>query len=231
MSSADDYSALRHAAGLVDRSAERGRLWLSGGDRRRYLQGLLTNDIEALAAGTGCYAAYLTAQGRMIADMRVFDVSPEMPQEVDPRDVPWERVEEDSFPYIVRQDAGPQNPLGQVKFMCPNEYDVYLHDTPSRRHFGYGSRFLSHGCVRVQDPMVLASYLLQDSPLSSPDSMLAIMADSTWRQVGLKRRVPVLIEYRTAWLDEAGVVQFRPDVYGLDQRLDAALKSGRLSGL
>ncbi len=163
-------------------------------------------------------------------DMRVFDVSPEIPQEVDPRDVPWERVEEDSFPYIVRQDAGPRNPLGQVKFMCPNEYDVYLHDTPSRRHFGYGSRFLSHGCVRVQDPMVLASYLLQDSPLSSPDSMLAIMADSTWRQVGLKRRVPVLIEYRTAWLDEAGVVQFRPDVYGLDQRLDAALKSGRLSG-
>ncbi len=68
------YHALRSAAGLVDRSAERGRLRLGGADRRRYLQGLLTNDIEALTPGTGCYAAYLTAQGRMIADMRVFEL-------------------------------------------------------------------------------------------------------------------------------------------------------------
>ncbi len=162
-------------------------------------------------------------------DIRVFDIVPNIPQEVDPRDVPWEHVEEDSFPYIVRQDAGPQNPLGQIKFMCPNEYDVYLHDTPARRHFGYGSRFLSHGCVRVQDPLVLASYLLQDSPLSSPDSMVAIMADSSRRRVGLKRRVPLLLEYRTAWVDGSGTVQFRPDIYGLDQRLDQALQSGRLS--
>lgn len=78
MVSADEYSALRHASGLIDRSAERGRLWLSGRDRRSYLQGLLTNDIEALSAGTGCYAAYLTAQGRMIADMRVFELGDAM---------------------------------------------------------------------------------------------------------------------------------------------------------
>jgi murein L,D-transpeptidase YcbB/YkuD len=162
--------------------------------------------------------------------IRVFDIHPEIPQEVDPRDVPWERVEEDTFPYIVRQDAGPQNPLGQIKFMCPNEYDVYLHDTPARRFFDRASRFLSHGCVRVQDPMVLAAYLLRDTPVASPDSMLAIMADSSWRRVGLKRKLPVLVEYRTAWVDDAGVVHFRPDVYGLDRRLDEALKSGRVSG-
>ena len=70
---ADDYHALRHAAGIVDRST-RGRLVLTGVDRRSYLQGLLTNDIAALIEGTGCYAAYLTAQGRMIADMRVFEI-------------------------------------------------------------------------------------------------------------------------------------------------------------
>lgn len=74
MVSADEYSALRHTSGVIDRSAERGRLWLSGRDRRSYLQGLLTNDIEALGPGMGCYAAYLTAQGRMIADMRVFEL-------------------------------------------------------------------------------------------------------------------------------------------------------------
>src|SRR6187549_3592195 len=69
---ADDYHALRHSAGIVDRST-RGRLVVTGVDRRSYLQGLLTNDIAALAPGSGCYAAYLTAQGRMIADLRVFE--------------------------------------------------------------------------------------------------------------------------------------------------------------
>ena len=163
-------------------------------------------------------------------NIRVFDIAFEIPLEVDPRDVPWERVEEDSFPYVVRQDAGPQNPLGQIKFMCPNEYDVYLHDTPARRHFERGSRFLSHGCVRVQDPMMLAEYLLKETTVEAPDSLSAIMADSLWRRVGLKRRVPVLVEYRTAWVDEAGTVHFRPDVYGLDRRLAAALESGKLAG-
>jgi folate-binding protein YgfZ len=74
MSSAHQYRALRNGAGLIDRSAARGRLRLTGADRRAYLQGLLTNDIVALTPGTGCYAAYLTAQGRMIADMRLFEL-------------------------------------------------------------------------------------------------------------------------------------------------------------
>ena len=161
--------------------------------------------------------------------IRVFEVHSEIPLEVDPRDVPWERVAEDTFPFTVRQDAGRQNPLGQIKFMCPNEYDVYLHDTPARRFFERTSRFLSHGCVRVQDPLALATYLLKDTPLAAPESLAAVMADSTWRRVGLKHRVPVLVEYRTAWVDSAGVVHFRPDVYRLDRRLAEALASGRLS--
>ena len=74
MSSADEYHALRHGAGIIDLTRSRARLLLTGADRRNYLQGLLTNDIVALTAGTGCYAAYLTAQGRMIADMRVFEL-------------------------------------------------------------------------------------------------------------------------------------------------------------
>ncbi len=74
MSSDDQYRALRHGAGLIDSSSAHGRLLLEGADRRSYLQGLLTNDIAALTPGMGCYAAYLTAQGRMIADMRVFEL-------------------------------------------------------------------------------------------------------------------------------------------------------------
>jgi tRNA-modifying protein YgfZ len=78
MASADQYRALRQGAAFIDRSAARGRLQLTGADRRVYLQGLLTNDIVALTPGTGCYAAYLTAQGRMIADMRVFELGDAM---------------------------------------------------------------------------------------------------------------------------------------------------------
>jgi murein L,D-transpeptidase YcbB/YkuD len=162
-------------------------------------------------------------------NIRVLDIHSEIPQEVDPRDVPWQRVDEDTFPYVARQDAGRLNPLGEIKFMCPNEYDVYLHDTPAHHFFERNKRFLSHGCVRVQDPLALATYLLRDTPLAAPESLSAIMADSTWRRVGLKRRVPVLVEYRTAWVDEQGVLNFRPDVYGLDHRLAEALANHQVA--
>lgn len=163
------------------------------------------------------------------SQMRVISMEVDPPIEVDPNDVPWERAEEDSFPFIVRQDSGPDNPLGQIKFMCPNEYDVYLHDTSAPAAFTRDSRFLSHGCVRVQEPMVLAGYLLQDTKVESADSIDAILNGGAWRRIGLKRRMPVLIEYRTAWVDANGTIQFRPDVYGLDERLDEALRRGRVS--
>src|SRR5262249_42191484 len=83
MFSLDQYRALREQAGLVDRSA-RGRLRLTGADRRAYLQGLLTNDIEALTPGTGCYAALLTAQGRMLADMRVLELGDAVSIDLEP---------------------------------------------------------------------------------------------------------------------------------------------------
>jgi folate-binding protein YgfZ len=83
MSSADEYHALRQGAGIIDVTRSRARLLLTGADRRNYLQGLLTNDIVALTAGTGCYAAYLTAQGRMIADMRVFELGEALLVELD----------------------------------------------------------------------------------------------------------------------------------------------------
>lgn len=88
MSSADDYRALREGAGVFDTSAAHGRLLLTGKDRREYLQGLLTNDIVALTPGTGCYSAYLTAQGRMIADMRVFELGDALLVDLDAKVTP-----------------------------------------------------------------------------------------------------------------------------------------------
>jgi murein L,D-transpeptidase YcbB/YkuD len=145
---------------------------------------------------------------------------------VPPDSVDWSTAQSDSFPYIVREDAGPENPLGRIKFMCPNEYDVYLHDTPGRSHFRSAVRDLSHGCVRVEDPMALAEYLLRGTPLASADSVSALIEEGAWRQVGLKRPVPVHIVYWTAWADSAGVPQFRDDLYGIDCRMDEALRSG-----
>ncbi len=149
--------------------------------------------------------------------------------ELDPSAVNWDSAATDTFQALVRQDAGPENPLGRIKFMCPNEYDVYLHDTPARGYFAEGVRALSHGCVRVERPWDLAEFLLPPSPLAARDSLDAIVASEEKRLVGLKRKVPVHLVYRTAWVDSAGGVQFRPDVYGLDRRIADAIRSGQVS--
>lgn len=161
--------------------------------------------------------------------MRVVSASADVISEVDPATVPWERIGDDLFPFFVRQDPGPTNPLGQIKFMCLNEYDVYLHDTPMRRHFAYAARFLSHGCVRVRDPVRLAACLLRGTPVASPDSIQAILASPVRRRVGLRRRTPVHIEYWTSWVNDSGAVEFRDDIYQLDRRLDVALRGGSIS--
>jgi murein L,D-transpeptidase YcbB/YkuD len=139
--------------------------------------------------------------------------------------VPWNQAASDSFPYLVIQDAGPDNPLGRIKFMCPNEYDVYLHDTPMRDRFGVAVRDFSHGCVRVAQAEELADSLMAGSPADTA-RFADLLADSTWRRMRLPRSMPVHFLYWTAWVDDSGRVQFRDDVYGLDRRLGEALRSG-----
>ena len=141
---------------------------------------------------------------------------------IDPTTVPWKKVAEDSFPFMVIQDAGPENPLGRVKLMCPNEYDVYLHDTPARDRFGAAQRDFSHGCVRVLGAEELADSLLS-FPAGDTSRVIAMLADSAWRRLRLPKAVPVHVLYWTAWVDDDGKVQFRDDVYGLDRRLEQAL--------
>ena len=157
--------------------------------------------------------------------MRVLWTGGRKLMEVRPDSIDWTPVEDDTFDFIVRQDSGPENPLGRIKFMCPNEYDVYLHDTPSRQYFQAGARDRSHGCVRVENPLDLAISLLHDSRQGSRDSIVAMVESGNWRRLRLARRVPVHVMYWTAWVDTAGRVQFRDDVYSLDQRLDQALRT------
>ncbi len=137
--------------------------------------------------------------------------------------IDWQTVDEESFPGVLRQKPGPWNALGRVKFMLPNEYAVYLHDTPERGLFWQQQRSFSSGCIRVQRPLELASYLLADQGWTSAKVREAMRGAAPLR-VNLERRLPVHVLYWTAWVDEEGLLHFRDDVYGRDFDLDLALR-------
>ena len=114
-----------------------------------------------------------------------------------------------------RQRPGPGNSLGRVKFLFPNRYHVYLHDTPARKLFAKRQRDYSHGCVRVQEPFALAQWVLQGTDWT-PARIRAAMGAGTERHVRLERAVPVYIAYFTVWVDDEGRARFPPDVYRHD---------------
>ena len=127
----------------------------------------------------------------------------------------------------VRQKPGPDNSLGLVKFMFPNRYNVYLHSTPARLLFNESRRDFSHGCIRVSDPVGLAQYVLRDSPEWTREKILEAMNGSTTMTVTLKNRIRVFVVYGTALATEDGKALFFDDIYGHDQRLEAALAARR----
>lgn len=123
----------------------------------------------------------------------------------------------------VRQKPGPNNALGKVKFLFPNRFNVYLHDTPSRSLFSRAVRTFSHGCIRVEKPLDLAEYLLKDDPAWTREKLEKVMGgDRKERWVAIPNPLPVHLAYWTAWVDAAGVTQFRKDVYGRDTPLYTA---------
>jgi murein L,D-transpeptidase YcbB/YkuD len=141
---------------------------------------------------------------------------------VDPRRINWRRI--DARKIQIRQPPGSRNALGKVKFMFPNRYSVYLHDTPAKSLFQKDYRAYSHGCMRVMNPMEFADALLSEEPeLNS--SYLESLYGSRERKVDLTRKVPVHITYFTAWVDESGDLQFRDDLYGHDRRIEERLGS------
>lgn len=149
-------------------------------------------------------------------------------KETDPKTIDWANVKEGSFAYRLRQDPGPINPLGRVKFMFPNEFNVYLHDTPYRAHFARTKRDFSHGCIRVERPVDLAEYVLASDPGWTRKRIRAALGRNATQNVTLPRPIPVYILYFTAWFDPDGTVQFRDDVYGRDRALDEALRGTSL---
>jgi len=126
----------------------------------------------------------------------------------------------------IRQEPGPSNALGKVKFMMANNWSVYLHDTPSKSYFQRTNRALSHGCVRLADPIWLADYLLDGSPDWTPERRERVMGSWTpTTRINLPSPMPLYIVYQTAWVDPTGEVAFRDDIYGIDAKVIAALKA------
>jgi murein L,D-transpeptidase YcbB/YkuD len=127
----------------------------------------------------------------------------------------------------VRQKPGPSNALGLVKLMFPNEYNVYLHSTPSPLLFSQARRDFSHGCIRVEHPAELVAWVLRDKPGWTVDRVRAVMQSGKDNlQVNLTTPVPVLILYGTAVVDDQGQVHFFEDIYGFDASLEKALAKG-----
>jgi murein L,D-transpeptidase YcbB/YkuD len=152
--------------------------------------------------------------------LEVVDRSGDEPVVVDPGSVDWSEFE--SLGYELRQRPGPRNPLGNIKFMFPNQYNVYLHDTPADSLFKEEERAFSHGCIRVERPIELAEFVLSRDPEWTLDRIQAAMNDIESKTVSLSEPIPVHIVYWTAWVNADASIDFRDDVY----KLDAENKTG-----
>ena len=131
-------------------------------------------------------------------------------------DVPWSQIEEPGFTYWIRQKPGPSNPLGYVKFIFPNNFSVYLHDTPNDYLFKRTNRSLSHGCIRLDQPFALAQYMLKGKGWSDTKIEEA-MKQGEEEHVPVAK-TPVYILYFTTWIDEEGKLNVRDDIYELDKK-------------
>jgi len=127
---------------------------------------------------------------------------------------------------FIRQKPGPKNALGLVKFLFPNSYNVYMHDTPAPELFARSRRDFSHGCIRLEKPADLAAWVLRDNPGWTPERIHAAMNGAQSQQVNLAQPIPVLIVYATVIVLEDGLVHFYDDIYGHDASLEKVLAKG-----
>ncbi|MBO6562752.1 MAG: L,D-transpeptidase family protein [Nisaea sp.] len=141
---------------------------------------------------------------------------------LDPAKIDWAKLPNGRVPYRLRQAPGKTNALGQFKFMFPNRFDIYLHDTPARQDFRRAVRAFSSGCIRLEQPQTLAEVLLAAD--GQPAERLAgALASGKTTRINFKTPVPVHLTYLTTWIGEGGTVEFRDDIYGRDKLLAAAL--------
>ena len=141
---------------------------------------------------------------------------------VSARSIPWSQYSRAKFPFRLRQKPGKKNALGRIKFMFPNKYNIYIHDTPSKANFDRASRYFSHGCVRVKNPLALAEVILNSEGWTRPKIDKVIRSGKRTVKK-LKSQIPVHVAYLTAWVNKDGSVHYRNDIYGRDKILTKAL--------
>lgn len=153
-------------------------------------------------------------------NMRVLDFEG---RPVDPASIDWTGTSGQGFPYMIRQNPGPENALGRIKLMYPNPYHIYMHDTPQRELFSKTDRSFSSGCVRLEEPMELAALLLAGSEWDA-QALAEAVAEGSTRTINLPRPIPVLTLYATVVAENEDII-FLPDIYQRDQRVLQALQA------
>ena len=149
---------------------------------------------------------------------------------INPSLINFAQFDQRNFPFIVKQRPGPANALGRVKFMFPNRFNIYLHDTPQKHLFARDMRAYSHGCIRVQRPFDLAHALLAPQTADPEARFSALLAGGRERTVPLETPVPIFLTYHSAFVDDAGRVQYAAgDIYDRDARVWAALQAEGVS--
>jgi len=142
--------------------------------------------------------------------------------EISPSQIAWSSYSPANFPFKLRQDPGNKNALGRIKFMFPNKFNIYIHDTPAKSLFDRAQRSFSHGCIRVSDPFALGDVLLAGQGYDR--ARLEAIRDTGKRTVvKLEQPIPVHITYLTAWMNKDGSTHFRKDIYKRDEVLLKAL--------
>ena len=135
----------------------------------------------------------------------------------------------ENFPFEIKQNPSNLNALGLVKFMFPNKFSIYMHDTPMKDLFFKDERTFSHGCIRLQEPFEFAYSLLRDQTEDPETEFQEILMKNDEKQLNLNRNIPVKITYRTAFFDDFGQIHYRADVYGRDALVYMALVDAGVS--
>jgi len=162
---------------------------------------------------------YVTRKGLVVLDKDG--------REVDPSSVDWSQADTDGFPFTVKQPPGPDNALGRVKFLFPNPYSIYLHDTPSKSSFDAEKRTFSHGCIRIENPMELAQILLSGQDSWNDGRIQNAVATHETQNVNLAHPIPVVIVYWTVSVGANGEIRYMKDIYNQDAKVLAALDGRR----